>query len=120
MIAQHHLGECLVAGNDEPARVAARVLLTAELEIANDVMVKEREAAALLHEVEYDVRIVTGESTPDYTEIAADADAARIVPEALQRSHDIVFGFSELRGPPFQLRSWPIRYQTLIGQHENT
>jgi hypothetical protein len=46
------LGERLVAGQDEPARIAARVVDLEQLEIADHVLIEVREMVELLPEVE--------------------------------------------------------------------
>src|SRR5262249_24150416 len=80
----------------KPARVAARVLLPAELQIADDMLIEQRIAVKFLQQVESYVRLVFFERFSDWCQVARQADRLSFVTHALECGVDVKLGLPEL------------------------
>src|SRR5262245_51380526 len=78
------------------ARVAARVFLSAQLKIADNVLIKQWVAVEFLEQVECDVRLVLFERLPDWGQIALQTDGLSLVAHALECRVDVELGLPEL------------------------
>ena len=94
MIGEDLLGQRLIAGKRQPARVAAGVGLLAQLEIAHDMLVEMADAVELLDEVEGDVRLVRIDGAADGREVVRNADGNDLVPELLDRIAHVELGLA--------------------------
>jgi hypothetical protein len=89
MVGQQLLRERLVAGEDQPARVAAGVPEAQQLEVADDVLVEGRDAGKRLHQVEDDVRLEEP-GVGGCRRGRRDAEHAHLVTHLAQRLDDVV------------------------------
>ena len=90
MVGEELFGERLVAGEDQPARIAPRVRHSQQLEIADDVLIVGGDAGERLHEIEDDLRLEAGNRLTDARQVVVDAEHFDVVPALPQRLDDVV------------------------------
>ena len=73
------------------------------------MLVEEGQTVELLDQVEDDVRIAALDRAADDGEVAADASATDLVAEFLQRTKDVILGFSQLRVAALELAARLVR-----------
>ena len=104
----------------EPARVATRVGLLQEFQVADDMLVKERLAFKVFQKVESDMRFMFLTSVGDNREITFKPDRVNIVVHGPQCRNHIVFGSPGLLlfFDAFGNCVW--RHQFLRDQHDDS
>src|SRR6185295_14438446 len=84
MISEDLLGQRLVARQGQAARIAPGILLLAQLQVTDHVLVEEWQVVELLDQVEDNVRRAACDSSADDGKIAADTRAGDLMAKLLQ------------------------------------
>ena len=94
VVGEQLLGEALVARQQQAAGIAAGVRDAQQLEVADDVLIEDRDVVEVLEQVEDDVRLEVVDRLAHDAEIVADAEVVHLVAGLLQGDGDV-----ELRLP---------------------
>ena len=78
-----------------------------------------RQPVKLLHQVEGDMRTRLLDCVANDVELAADADAGRLVPERYKCVEHVVLRLVQLRFAAFELFARPIRHHLLVGEQHH-
>src|SRR5262245_60020207 len=92
MVGQQLLRDALVARQHEAARVAAGVRHAEQLEVADDVLVVDRDVVEVLEQVEHRLRLELVQGVADHAQVAAHPEALHLVPQLPERADDVELG----------------------------
>ena len=92
MVREQLLRQRLVAREQQPARIAARVGQLQQLEMRDDVLIEDRDVVEALEQIEGDVRLPFGRQAPDLAEVVVDAQRLDLMTHRRQRGDDVVLG----------------------------
>jgi hypothetical protein len=120
VIGEQLLGQALVARQHQSARVAAGVALAQQLEVADDVLVVDRDLLEVDEQIEGDVRLELGERPLDRAEVVADAQLERLVAELLEPLDHVELG-AEVGDLFARYAAQAVgRHQLLVHEHEDS
>jgi hypothetical protein len=119
VIGEQLLRQRLVPRQQESPRVAARVGQLEQLEVRDDVLVKDRDVIEPFEQVEGDVRLPLGREPADFSQVVVDAECLHLVAEAGQGRDDVVLRPPRSRHDVGALLDLVRRNQVAVNEREH-
>ena len=93
MIGKDLLGKGFIASQHQSAGIAASVPYPQQLEVGDDVLIKDRDTIELLKEIEADVGLPFVDRLANHCEVTQHADRLYFVPHLAEGGDDVKFCF---------------------------